>query len=157
MAEFRDPSAIPALIGALGTSGPVTRALARFGEEAVPALLSVVRSSESISYVVDDAMLALRFMIEGAGPHPLSDATLDEIRDVAKQRLTGKQYFTTLWEAMDLASAFSDPGLKRILEALASNRDSVLARGIEDPDLIQETQRLAAKRLAGVPPTLRWR
>ena len=87
----------------------------------------------------------------------LTWSDLDDPVGAAKQRLTGEQYFTTLWEAMDLASAFSDPGLKRILEALASNRDSVLARGIEDPDLIQETQRLAAKRLAGVPPTLRWR
>ncbi len=152
VAELRDPQAIPALAGALGTGSPPTRALVDFGEKAVPALLAAVRSPETTHYVVDDALLALRFMVEGAGPRPLSVGSVKEIRDVAKQRLTGKQYFTTLWEAIDLALTLKDPELRGIVESLASDRKAVVARGIDDPDLIQETQRLAAERLAGVPP-----
>jgi hypothetical protein len=149
--ELRDPLAIPALTGALGSGAPVRRTLVAFGEEAVPALLRAVRSPETIHYVVDDALIALRLMVEGAGPHPLSAASLTDVRRVAELRLTGKQYFTTLWDAIDLAMALDDPGLTQVVRSLASNRDEVIARGIEDPELIQETQRLAAERLAGVP------
>ncbi|MGH7612977.1 MAG: hypothetical protein ACREMW_02905, partial [Gemmatimonadales bacterium] len=152
VAELRDPGAIPALVGALGTGPPVTRALVAFGEQAVPALLVAVRSPETTLYVVDDALLAFRFMVEGAGPHPLSAGTLNEIRRAAKQRLTGKQHFSTLWWAIDLAIALKDPDLRRIVQSLASDRDAVVSRGIEDPETIEETQRLAAERLAGVPP-----
>ncbi|MGH7612990.1 MAG: hypothetical protein ACREMW_02970 [Gemmatimonadales bacterium] len=156
VAELRDPWAIPALVGALGTGSPVTRALVAFGEEAVPALLGAVRSPESTHYVVEEALVAFRFLVEGAGPHPLSAGTLNEIRRATKQRLTGKQYFTTLWDAIDLAIALKDPDLRRIVKSLASDRDAVVARGIEDPETIEETQRLAAERLAGVPPQRRW-
>jgi len=152
VAELRDPRAIPALVGALGTGSPPIRALVDFGEEAVPALLAAVRSAEATHYVVDDALLALRFMVEGAGPHPLSAGTLNEIRLAARQRLTGKPYFTTLWRAIDLAVALHDAELRRIVEAIASDRKEVVARGIEDPETIEETQRRAAQRLAGVPP-----
>ncbi len=156
VAELQDPRAIPALVGALGTGSPVTRALVDFGEEAAPALLAAVRSPETTHYVVDDALLALRFMAQGAGPHPVSAATLNEIRLAAKQRLTGKQYFTTLWRAIDLAVALHDPELRVIVESIASDRKEVVARGIEDRETIEETQRLAAERLAGVPPQRRW-
>jgi hypothetical protein len=151
VAALRDPQAIPALTGALGSGAPVRRALVAFGEEAVPALVAAVGSPESIEYVVDDALIALRLMVEGAGPQPLSAGALTEVRRVAKLRLTGKQYFTTLWDAIDLAVALDDPELTQIVRSLASDRDAVIARGIEDPELIQETQRLAAERLAGVP------
>ncbi|MGH7612979.1 MAG: hypothetical protein ACREMW_02915 [Gemmatimonadales bacterium] len=152
VAELRDPRAIPALMGALGTGAPVTRALVAFGEEAVPALLAAVRSRETMDDVVDEALLTLRFMVEGAGPHSLSAGTLNDIRRAAKQRLSGKQYFSTLWWAIDLAIALKDPDLRRIVQSLASDRDAVVARGIEDSETIEETQRLAAERLAGVPP-----
>jgi len=155
VAELRDPRAIPALTSALGTGSPVTRALVDFGEQAVPSLLAAVKSPATIHYVVEDALLVLRLMVEGAGPHPLSTATLNEIRGAAKQRLTGKQYFTTLWDAIDLGMALDDPDLKRIVQSLASDRGEVVARGIDDPDTIGETQRLAAERLAGVPPKRR--
>lgn len=159
VAELRDPLAIPALTGALGTGSgsPVTTALVAFGEQSVPALLGVVRSPETSHYVVEGALVVLRFLVEGAGPHPLSAATLSAIRRAAKQRLTGTQYFTTLWDAIDLAMALNDSGLRRIVQALASDRDSVRARGIDDAETIADTQRRAAERLAGVPAKPRWR
>lgn len=152
VAELRDPAAIPALVGVLGTGSTVTNALVAFGEEAIPAILAAVRSQETTHHVVDGALIALRFMVEGAGPHPLSAATLNEIRSAAKQRLTGKQVFTTVWRAIDLAVALKDPDLRRIVKSLATDRKEVIARGIEDSETIEETQRRAADRLAGVPP-----
>ncbi len=152
VAELRDPQSIPALVGALGTGAPPTRALLAFGEQAVTALLAAVRSPETMDDVVDEALIALRFMVEGAAPRPLSPGTLAEIRRVTKQRLTGKQYFSTLWRAIDLAIALNDPGLRTIVQSLASDRDTVRARGIEDGETVEETQRRAAERLAGVPP-----
>lgn len=157
VAELRDPRAIPALTAALGTGSPVTRALVSFGEDAVPSLLAAVRSPESIEYVVEGALMTLRFLVEGAGPRPLSATALDGIREAVRQRITGRQYFTTLWDAIDLAMALNDADLRRIVQSLASDREQVVARGIEDPELIEETQRLASERLAGVPPKSRWK
>ena len=158
VAELRDPLAIPALTGALGTGSgsPVTKALVAFGEQAVPALVEPVGSPRASPYVVDGALIVLRFLVEGAGPQPLSASSLNNIRRGAKSRLTGKQYFTTLWWAIDLAVALDDAELRRIVGSLASDPDEVVARGIDDPELIEETQRLAAERLAGVPPKPRW-
>jgi hypothetical protein len=152
VADLQDPRAIPALAGALGTGSTVTEALVAFGEQAVPAVLAVVTSRNSMHYTVDEGLVMLRFLVEGAGPLPLSAETLERVRRAAEQRLTGKQYFTTLWDAIDLATALKDPGLRRVVESLASDSSAILARGIEDPELIQETQRLAADRLAGVAP-----
>ena len=139
-----------------GHGSTVTRALVAFGEQAVPTLLAAVRSPETIHYVVDDALIALRYLVEGAGPGPLAANTVDAIRRAAEQRLTGQQYFTTLWRAIDLAMVLDDPHLRGIVQALASDRQEVIARGIENPELIEDTQQRAADRLAGVPPKPRW-
>jgi hypothetical protein len=125
-----------------------------FGEEAAPALLAAVRSPETIHYVVDDALIALRFLVEGAGPSPLSAGTLDEVRHVVKQRLTERQsgIGTTLRWAIDLAVVLDDPDLRRIVQSIASDRNELIARGLTEPDLIEATQKRAAARLAGVLP-----
>lgn len=159
VAELRDPQAIPALTGALGTGSPVTRALVAFGEQAVPALLGAVGSPETMHYVVENALIALRFMAEGEGPHPLSPGTLDDVRRVVKQRLAERQsgIGTTLRWAIDLAVVLDDPDLRRIVQAIASDRNELVARGRTEPDLIELTQKRAADRLAGVPPQPRWR
>jgi hypothetical protein len=101
--------------------------------------------------VVDDGLRTLRLIVEGASTRSLSPDTLDQIPRAAQQRVTRKQYFTSLWYAIDLAVALNDPNLRRIVESLASNRNEVIARGVEDPKLIEQTQKRAAERLAGVP------
>jgi hypothetical protein len=150
VSQLEDPQAIPALAGALGSGSTLVRdALADFGERAAGAVVRVVTNPETRDHeAVDDGLLSLRFMVEGRGARPLSAGTLDEIRRAAKQRLTGKQYFTTLWKAIDLAVVLDDSELTRIVESLTTNRGEVAARGIEDPELIQDTQKLAAGRLA---------
>lgn len=155
---LEDPRAIPALAGALGVSGStlVRDALADFGEPASADVLRVVTSSGN-HYAVEDGLIALRFMVEGQGAHPLSSGTLDRIRQAATQRLSGEQYFTTVWYAIDLAAALNDAGLKRILDSLATDRAAVAARGIKDVDLIRRTQERAAQRLAGAPASPKYR
>lgn len=161
VAELQDPRAIPALTGALGTGSgsPVIRALVGFGEQAVPALLDAVTSPQTIHYVVYDALLVLRFLVEGAGPDLLSPGTLERIRVATHQRLMERQsgIGTTLRRAIDLAVALDAPDLRRIVQAIATDRNELIARGLTEPDLIEATQKRAAARLAGVPPTPRWR
>lgn len=70
---LRDPGAIPALAGVLGTGSSVLDALVAFGEQAPPAVLALVNSPESMHYTVNSGLIVLRFMIEGAGPGPLAD------------------------------------------------------------------------------------
>jgi hypothetical protein len=133
----------------------VIRALADFGEQAAASVLQVVTSPDGWHDDVDGGLVALRFMVERRGEHPLTARTIAQIRRAADQRLTGKQYFTTLWSAIDLAVVLGDPGLRRIVELLASDRNEVFARGVENQDLLELTQQRAADRLAGIPPVPR--
>ncbi len=158
VSQLGDPMAIPALAGALGTGSTLVQdALADFGERAAPDVLRVVTDPASLNEAVDDGLISLRFMIEGRAARPLSVGTVDAIRRAAKQRLTGKQYFTTVWRAIDLAVVLKDADLRRIVESLAASRDSVAARGIDDAEFIQLTQKRAAGRLAGARPIPQYR
>jgi hypothetical protein len=154
VAAFRDPRAIVALAGALGSSPPAIHALAEFGEAAAPAVLQVVERTPSIS-VEDDALLTLRFMAEGIGG-TLSDGTRSRMRRVAKARLTERQEsIVTVWMAIDLAVALNDSELRRIVQSLASDRNAVIALRSTDAELVDRTQRRAAARLAGTPASPR--
>ena len=154
VAELRDPNAIPALASALGSGFAVIRALVEFGEQAAPAVLAAVMSPQSMHDAINHGLITLRFMVEGAETHPLSPATLAQIRSAAEQHLrTGKVLaITTLWWAIDLASVLKDARLRRTLESLSINSNEIVARGVEDPELIERTQQRAAERLAGIPP-----
>lgn len=151
VSEFRESRSIPALVGALGSSPPAVYALADFGEPAARPVLDAVAGTDDAS-VVMFALTTLRMMLEGVAERPLTTGTLDDIRRVAAQRLTGKQSVTTLWRAIDLAVALNDPELRQTVQRLASDRSAVVTRGITDPELIEATQKLAADRLAGIPP-----
>lgn len=155
VAEFRDPQAIPALAEAMSTSPPAMKALAEFGEPAAGAVLSAYERSAHPPMIIA-ALLTLRYMAEGVGAEPLSPMTLHAIRRVAEERLTSEQLDPVLQRAMDLAWALDDPELMAIVEAIASDPEEVIQRGITDPDLIERTQRHAADRLAGIPPLPRW-
>jgi hypothetical protein len=150
VAGFRDPRAIPALVGALSDSPPAGDALAEFGERAVPAVLGVVLEN-TIDASVAAALTCLRFMVEGVGGQPLTDVTRDRIREITKEKLTTRQKsFITVWRAVDLAVALEDPELRGIVQSLASDRSALRALGVRDT-YIEDTQRRATERLAGVP------
>lgn len=150
--RLRDPQTIPALAGVLGNGLMAVRALAAFGDRSVPAIVEAVRSPRSHSSLIRGGFIALRFIVEESKTRPLAAGTHQQIRSVVEQRLSGKGDFTTLWRAIDLAVVLDDPELREIVESLASDRSEVIARGIDDPDLIERTQKRAADGLAGVPP-----
>jgi hypothetical protein len=151
VATFRDPGVIPSLAGALGSSPQAINALAEFGEPAASAVLQVLENTASTS-VEMDALLTLRFMAEGVGG-PLTAGTRERMRQVARERLTTRQKsITTVRGAIDLAVALNDAELRRIVQSLASDRNAVVALRDTDAEMITRTQRIAAERLAGVPP-----
>jgi hypothetical protein len=157
VAKLEDPHAIPALAGALETGLRTARALAAFGEPAASVVVDVVTTTEGGPAPPTMAgLVALRFMIERADVSPLSASTVEQIRRAAKQRLTGEQPEIVLWAAIDLAVALDEPDLERIVQALATDRGAVIAKGITDPSLIDATQKRARDRLAGIPPMPRW-
>jgi hypothetical protein len=149
VAALNDPKAIPALARALGWF-TVVRALAKFGDQAAPAVIAIVASPKTRYTAVDDGLRVLRFMVETRQDRPLSASTMDQIRRVVRQRLSGEQYFTTLWYSIDLAGVLDDSTLRRVIGDLATYPSEVVARGIVDPALIEQTQKRAADRLAGV-------
>jgi hypothetical protein len=152
---LRDSLAIPALAATLGTGGRVTRALAAFGEQAAPSVVAVVTAQESSPYAIDDSLVALRFMLEGAADAPLSAPTLRAIRRAAELRLTEPARLAvtggTLRRAIDLAIALDDTGLRGTVEELARSPAAVAARGVTDPQMVRTIQKHAAERLAGAP------
>jgi hypothetical protein len=151
-AGLRDPRAIRGLVEALGTGAIVTNALADFGEAAAPDVLAVVMSTASVPDAVGHGLITLRFMVEGQPLRPLSVATLSDIRRAAKQRLTGRQPFvTTIWRAIDLALVLEDPELTTIVKLIAENPAELYGRGVDDPELVERTQKVAADGLAGIP------
>jgi hypothetical protein len=151
--DLKSPQAIPELVKTLGLGFTfVPRQLAEFGEDAAPAVLAVVTAAESDRVVVFTGLMALRFMIEGAAPRPLSAGTRERIRQAAEQWLAARQQsILTLGAAIDLAAVLGDPGLRRILESLASDPNAVASRGI-DARSIESIRKRAADRLAGIPP-----
>lgn len=150
VAELKDPATIPVLAGALGDFNLI-QALADFGEQAVSAVVAVVKSPKSHYSSVDDGLRVLRFVVEQQQSRPLSPTTFTLIRQAAENRLSGPQNFTTLWYAIDLAAVLGDNDLKRTIEDIANYPSEVTARGVINPRLIAQTQKRAADRLAGVP------
>lgn len=150
VAQTNHPSTIPALVQALGNAGLISY-LVDYGEVAAPAVLDLVTNPESHYYPVNDGLRVLRLMIENQSAQPLSAETLARIRAAAEQRLTGTQYFTTIYYAIDLAGVLADPELTQKLELIAVYDSEVHALGIEDPDTIVRIQQRVADSLAGVP------
>ncbi len=154
VAGLHDAASIPALASfGLGTGGPPIETLAAFGDQAAPAVLAVVMSPNSLHDTVDSGLITLRFMVEGEGDQPLGIGTVDQIRSAAEKHLaTGKgSKITTLWRAIDLAVVLNDSKLRGTIKTIASDWNAVLALGVDDPALVEQTQRRAADRLSGVP------
>lgn len=150
VAALQDPRAISAMARALGMF-TLIRPLAAFGEPAAAPVLAVVNDPASHYSAVDDGLRVLRFMVEQRDVKPLSPSTIAQIREAVTRRLTGEQYFTTLWYAIDLAAVVETPELRRTIEDIASSPSEVLARGVSDPGLVEKTRQRAADRLQGVP------
>jgi len=150
--SMRDPDAIPALVGALGTGNLVIQAVARFGSHAAAHVLQAVTDRESPPYRVSDGLIALRCMVEESGGPSLSSGELRAVGIAASMRLEDPSGSpVTLRVAVDLALSLEDADLRGTVVALASDGDAVRRRGVEDPDLVSWIQRAAHDRISGVP------
>lgn len=120
----------------------------------VPAILAVETSAESSTSAINEALIALRFIVEGASARGgLHEETFADLRRVATRRLVARNGSpTTLWWAIDLAWSLRDRELQQAVDALASDTSVIVGRGITDPQLIEQTQRRAADRVAGLSP-----
>lgn len=139
--ELREPLAIPALAGTLGTGMGVVRALVAFGEPAAGPVIRTVASAQTHYDAVDDGLVTLRMLVEMQEERPLDPGTMNQIRGVAAMRLNAPGYElastgVTLRRAIDLAVVLNDPQLRQTVEGLASDPDEVRARGVRDPVLI---------------------
>jgi hypothetical protein len=163
---MRDPQAIPALVGAAGQGHSVAAALAGFGEEAAPALLSVAEGKAWSQFQAAMAMRALVLMIEERRGGPLSQATLERIKRLVQEQLTTGTRYPSAFErafpkpmrspyivtyASSLALALDDPPLRDMVTSLARDPEAVRRLGIERPREIEQVQRHAAEALARPP------
>lgn len=152
VANLKDPSTIPTLSEGLGFGSTARAALWGLGLQALPATLAAALSPQTMHYAVDDALITLRFMVEAPVGGAPAGPDLADIRRAAAQHLSGRPYFTTLWNAIDLAVVLQDPELLEIVQRLATDRREVHARGIVTPHIVDRTLKHAADRLAGSPP-----
>jgi len=154
--KLRDPRTIPSLVAVLGTGSSATPfALAAFGEPAVPELVKVVKASDNI-FLVDQAMVALRCLVEHTSTQPLSSNAVDAITNVAELRLENPIRLAStgviLGQAVDLAIALDDARLRRIVELIASDPEAVRSRGVTDSKRINRIQKNTQDRLSGTEP-----
>ncbi len=160
---LRDPLAIPALAGAVGHGDRVARALAEFGEEAAPALLSVAEGGAREEDQAIFAMRALTLMVEDPKGQRLSRSTLDRMRRLVREQLTTETQYPSMirsWSnlrairaeaAISLALTLGDPSLREVVHSLARDSESVRRLGVEDAANMERIQRHAAEALARPP------
>ena len=116
VAALRDPRAIPFLIATSGTGQWAANALADLGAASFPAVLATVSDPGGYSYRVAGGVTTLRFMIEDGS---LDGRQIEQVRDIARDRLSGTYYFFVVKAALRLAIPLEDPQLRRIVERIA--------------------------------------
>ncbi|WP_420439805.1 hypothetical protein [Candidatus Palauibacter sp.] len=147
---FRDPRAIPLMVEALKYGGGVMDALADLGAAAFPATLAAVSDPGGHPHRVSGGVTVLRFMVEDG---VLNGRQLEQVRDAARERLSGTQDPFILRAAVRLALALGETELRRTVERIAADR--VFAEALvldafplipgshaEDTDNVQEYARL---------------
>jgi hypothetical protein len=150
VAELDDPRAVPALARSLGFGPGPVRVLTERGDEAASELIHVILDASTTTGEQQDGLLLLRFMVEARAERPLSESTLEQVAAGADVLLSRPGDVTVLWSAIDLAVATGDVSLRKRVRSLSVDTTLLEALGIR-PDLIEQTQRRAAERLAGVP------
>ena len=119
VAGLRDPRAIPFLIEISGLPGTARNELADFGGVAFPAVLASASDPGGYSTRVAGGVTALRFMVEDGS---LNARQLEQVRELARDRLSGSQHWIVVTAAMRLAVTLGDPDLRRTVETIAADR-----------------------------------
>ena len=147
--SFRDPRAIPLIIEGLKYGGGMD-ALADLGAAALPAVLAAVSGPGGHPHRVGNGVTVLRFMVEDGS---LNARQVEQVRAVARERLTGPQDSFIVAAAVRLALALEDPELRRTVERIATDRTFAEALVLdafpliagshgEDTNRVQEEARL---------------
>ena len=143
--QSKNPIVIPALVGVLGAGPPIARALAKFGEQAVEPIAEIARNDHPVRETVQYAIEALQNMVDSGAM--LSANARGMIRDVARQRLEGKQYFSWVAAASKLAVATGDPVLRRRVEQLVADPAELSRMGIDGEAAVRHVTKAASEAL----------
>jgi len=155
VARLGDARSIPVLAPTTAFGFEAIHALAAFGELAAGEVLNVVEDRDGMYYAVEGGLVTLRFMIEAPRAGVLSVGTMQRIRRVVRDRLTGHAgnvEFIVLWAAIDLAVVLGDSELRALVQVLADDQKEIANRGITHSEVADRTQRRAIDGLAGIPP-----
>jgi hypothetical protein len=147
VAKMKDSRTIRLLVRTTYGGHPVTLQLARFGERAIPELNSVITDQATHYYEVEFGLRALSLMLQGNSEVKLSAVGKRRIAEIARSRLTGKQYFTVLWAAISVAEELDDPEIAELVRGLATDATESRSRGITRDDIVRLTQDKASKAL----------
>ena len=115
--ELRDVRAVPFLVETLIGGG--ANALADFGAPAFPAVLAAVSDPGGHRSRVGNGLTVLRFMVEDGS---LNARQVEQVREVARERLNGSSHSFIVTAAVRLALALGDPELRRTVERIAADR-----------------------------------
>ena len=115
--ELRDVRAIPFLVETLIGGG--TNALADLGAPAFPAVLAAVSDPGGHRSRIGNGLTVLRFMVEDGS---LTARQIEQVREVARERLNGSSHSFIVTAAVRLALALGDPELRRTVERIAAHR-----------------------------------
>ena len=128
---LRDTRAIPLMIEALKYGGAYD-ALADLGVAAFPAVLATANDPGLHPYRVSGGLTVLRFMVEDGS---LGPRQVEQVRETARERLSGTQDPFFIDDAVRLALALGDPELRRTVERIAADRayaETLVSRHWED-------------------------
>lgn len=133
VAEMGDPRAIPFLVEVLRFGSGASNALADIGARAFPAVLEAAYDPNKHPSGTRQALTALRFML---GDGILTSGQTEQVRAVARARLSGTQYDAVVKAAVRLALALNDPELRGIVQRFADDRafaDALVFLNTGDP------------------------
>ncbi len=120
---LRDPAAIPLLVRimAVNPGAAITNALADLGADAFPAVLEAANAGEYRQG--SPSLSVLRFMVEDG---TVSGEDMSKVREVVRTRLTGRQHWHVVLDAIQLAVVLDEPEFLDRVATLAGDRDAVV-------------------------------
>lgn len=146
--QSSDPVFIVPLAGVLGSGRAAQRALARFGDQAMSAVLSVARDqTEPDPAQVSGALKVLQMRLTDSNFPPLAPVGVAQAKDIAWLRLRGRQHMVVLGQACELATALNDRPLRDRVQTLATNSVELSAMGIADSEKVRYVQKRASEAL----------
>jgi hypothetical protein len=153
VAQLEDVSSIPSLARAVHGGRPVALQLARFGERALPAVVSAMEEPGAHHYQVEFSLSVLMHMLQVQGDGNLSPAAMVRIRSVVKEKLTSKVYFATVLSAIRVAAELRDPEITTVLRQLANDPEESRRRGLDERTIatVQSRAADAVAKITGGP------